>query len=209
MSLFLTPGGVEGFREGLPLGATLQQFQPGTCSGFFILNLSSAQTNFLAQVLDFPLWKILWNKYVYSSICFLSSTAGSQMKCDVDFSLLCIKYTKQTFAFPMLEIALSENCFQQRLRVCISLVTGLLWLSNGSKLSSFILPSVPESNTVPLSQVARVGCATAAPSAQGFLRWINSHLLVKTVVSHKQCQVHQRSASIQPVKQRNWLYTLF
>lgn len=53
MSLFLTPGGVEGFREGLPLGATLQQFQPGTCRGFFILNLSSAQTNFLAQVLDF------------------------------------------------------------------------------------------------------------------------------------------------------------
>lgn len=97
------------------------------------------------------------------------------MKCDVDFNLLCIKYTKQTFAFPTLEIAPNENCFQQRIRVYISLVTGLLCLSDGSKLSSFILPSVPESNsTVPLSQRARVGCATAAPSPQGFLGWINS-----------------------------------
>lgn len=33
------------------------------------------------------------------------------MKCDVDFNLLCIKHTKQTFAFPTLEIAPSENCF--------------------------------------------------------------------------------------------------
>lgn len=65
------------------------------------------------------------------------------MKCGVDFNLLCIKHTKQTFALPTLKIAPSENCFQQRLRVCISLVTGLC-LSDGNKLSSFILPSVPE-----------------------------------------------------------------
>lgn len=131
------------------------------------------------------------------------------MKCDVDFKLLCIRYTKQIFAFPMLKIAPNENCFQRRLRVCISLVTGLLCLSNGSKLSGCILPSVPESNsTVPLSQRAGVGCATAAPSAQGLLGSINSHL-VKTVVSQEQSQVHQRSASIQPVKHRKRVYALF
>lgn len=56
-------------------------------------------------------------------MCFLSSTAGSQMKCDVDFSLLCIN-TEQTFAFLMLGRASSENCFRGRLRVCISLVNG-------------------------------------------------------------------------------------
>lgn len=69
------------------------------------------------------------------------------MKCDVDFDLLCIKYTEQTFAFLMLGIASSENCFQERLRVCISLVNGLLGVSNGSKMPSLLLISVPESNT--------------------------------------------------------------
>lgn len=68
------------------------------------------------------------------------------MKCDVDFNLLCIKYTEQTFAFLMLGTAPSENCFQGKLRVCISLVNGLLGISN--KMSSVLLLSVPESNTV-------------------------------------------------------------
>lgn len=69
------------------------------------------------------------------------------MKCDVDFNLLCIKYTEQTFEFLMLGAALSESCFQERLRVCISLVNDLLSVSNGSKMSSLLFLSVPESNT--------------------------------------------------------------
>lgn len=77
------------------------------------------------RCLIFPWWKLLQNKYVYISMCFLSSAAGSQMKCDVAFNLLCIKYTEQTFAFLMLGTAPSENCFQGRLRDCTSLANGL------------------------------------------------------------------------------------
>lgn len=80
-------------------------------------------------------------------MCFLSSTAGSQMKCDVDLNLLCIKYTEQTSAFLMLGTAASQNCFQGRLTVCISLVNGLLGVPNGSKMPSLLLISVLDSKT--------------------------------------------------------------
>lgn len=85
------------------------------------------------------------------------------MKCDVDFNLLCIKYTEQTFAFLMLGTAPSENCFQGRLRVCISPVSGLLGLSNGSKMPSLLLLSVPESN----STATKGSGARKPPKAKG------------------------------------------
>lgn len=108
------------------------------------------------------------------------------MKCDADFNLLCIKYTKQTFAFPTLEIAPRENCFQQRLRVCISLVTGLLCLSSGSKLSSFISP--PPQLPCQRATAQSPSCSglrwAVLPSTQAFLGRGNSHSLGKTVVYH-------------------------
>lgn len=101
------------FLQGLQQGdclMKLHRLQPETGNIFLILNLPRAQTSSLAQCSIFPFEKCS-KMNVYTSIYFLCSIPESQVKCDVDFNLLCIKYTKQTFAFPTLEIALSENCF--------------------------------------------------------------------------------------------------
>lgn len=85
------------------------------------------------------------------------------MKCDVDLNLLCIKYTEQTSAFLMLGTAASQNCFQGRLTVCISLVNGLLGVPNGSKMPSLLLISVLDSKTITEDSGAR-----EPPKAQEF-----------------------------------------
>lgn len=131
------------------------------------------------RCLIFPIEKILQNKFGYISMCFLSSTAGSQMKCDVDFNLLCIKHTEQTSVLLMLGTAPSENCFQGRLRVCICLVSCLLCLSSGSKTSSLLLLSVPESNSI----VTEGSGSREPPKAQGFF-WSALKLIPQPLPIH-------------------------
>jgi len=94
---------------------------------------------------------MLWNKGVSSSMCFPSPAAGSRMKGDVDFNLLCIKPTKQ-------DLCISKSGKGTEWELLSAEARGL-HLSNNWFIGSFWwwLP--------------RRGAAAQPPPAEGSLGW--------------------------------------